>query len=96
MQDLVDQYHGLIFSAELIKPFGEDLNDIMRILVKGQLHDSWKSVTPGDHPSAPGTFTPQADQPGLIDMGHLQFPKDLFHPQINIFSQMVLNHKQEK
>jgi len=40
MQDLVDQYHGLIFFAELIKPFGEDLNDIMRILAKGQLHDS--------------------------------------------------------
>ena len=84
MQDLMDQDLGLIFFAELIKLFGEDLDDIMGLLVKGHLHNSWKSVAPGDHPSAPGTFAPQTDQPGLIDMGHLQLSKNLFHPRINI------------
>ena len=32
MEDLMDQHLSLIFSAEPIKPFGEDLNDIMRAL----------------------------------------------------------------
>ena len=53
-------------------------------------------MTAGNDPSAPGAFTPQADQPGPVDMGQLQPPEDLFHPRINIFGQMVLNHKQEE
>ena len=32
MEDLMDQHLSLIFSAEPIKPFGEDLDDIMRVL----------------------------------------------------------------
>lgn len=39
MKDLVDQHLGLVFFVESIKTFGEDLNDIMRGLVKGELHD---------------------------------------------------------
>ena len=39
MKDLVDQHLGLVFFAEPIKTFREDLNDIMRGLVKGELHD---------------------------------------------------------
>jgi len=34
MKDLMDQYLGLVFSAEPIKPFGKNLNDIMGFLVK--------------------------------------------------------------
>ena len=40
MQDLVDQDLGLIFLVEPIKPFRENLNDVVRSLVKGELHDS--------------------------------------------------------
>lgn len=96
VQDLMDQHLGLIFSAKPIKPFGEDFNDIMRFLVKRSLHDSRKSVTAGNHSPAPGTFASQTDQPGLIDMGQLQFPEDFLHPGINIFGQMILNHTQEE
>ncbi len=35
-------------------------------------------------------------EPGLIDMGHLEFPEDLFHLNINILGQMVLNHKETR
>jgi len=27
-------------------------------------------------------------------MGHLEFPEDLFHPEIDVLGQMVLNHKE--
>jgi len=27
-------------------------------------------------------------------MGHVEFPEDLFHPNINVLGQMVLNHKE--
>jgi hypothetical protein len=40
MEDLMDQHLGLIFFAKLIKPFGEDFNNIMRFFVKSQLHDA--------------------------------------------------------
>jgi len=40
MEDLMDQHLNLIFFAKRIKPFGEDLNNIMRFLVKGQLQDA--------------------------------------------------------
>ncbi len=96
MQDLVDQDLGLIFFAKAIKPFRENLNDVMRSLVEGELLDSRKSVTASDHSSTPRPFAPQPGQPGLIDMGQLQLPEDLFHPRINIFGPMVLNHKQEE
>lgn len=88
----MDQYLGLILSAELIKAFGKNLNDIMGLLIKGHLHDSRQSVTPGNHPLAHGAVASQTDHPGLIDVAHLQFPDDLFHPQINIFGQTILNH----
>ena len=32
MEDLMDQHLSLILSAKPIKPFGEDLDDIMRVL----------------------------------------------------------------
>jgi len=40
MEDLMDQHLGLIFFVKRIKPFGEDFNNIMRFLVKGQLQDA--------------------------------------------------------
>jgi hypothetical protein len=40
VEDLMDQYLGLIFSAEPIKPFREDLNEIMGLLIEGHLHDA--------------------------------------------------------
>jgi len=92
MQDFMNQYLGLLVFAEPIKPLGEDLDDIMRTLVQGELHNPWKSVTPGDDPSAGGAFTPQAGQPGLIDMGHLELPEDLLHSKINIFGRGIFNH----
>ena len=92
MEDLMDQHLSLIFSAEPIKPFGEDLDDIMRALYKGHLHDSWQSMTPSNHSSALRTFAPHADHPCLINVGHLQFPDDLLDSQVNIFGKNVLNH----
>jgi hypothetical protein len=29
-------------------------------------------------------------------MGHLEFPEDLFHPNIDVLGQMVLNHKETR
>jgi hypothetical protein len=40
MEDLMDQHLGLIFFVELIKPFGEDFNNIMRFRAKGHLQDA--------------------------------------------------------
>jgi hypothetical protein len=40
MEDLMDQHLGLVFFVQWIKPFGEDFNNIMRFLVKGQLQDA--------------------------------------------------------
>jgi hypothetical protein len=93
MHDFMNQYFGLFLFAEPIKPFGEDLDDIMRVLVQGELHNPWKSVTPGNHPSARRTFTPQAGQPGFIDMGHLEFPEDLPYSGIDIFGKEIFNHR---
>jgi hypothetical protein len=53
-------------------------------------------MAPRDHPPAAGAFTPQTDQPSFIDMGHSEFPEDLFHPEIDILGQMVFNHKEAR
>src|SRR3990172_1890428 len=39
MQDFMNQYLGLLLFAEPIKPLGEDLDNVMRVLVQGELHN---------------------------------------------------------
>jgi len=39
MQDFMNQYLGLLLFAEPIESLGEDLDNIMRVLVQGELHN---------------------------------------------------------
>lgn len=95
MHEFVDEDFGLFFFAEFVKFFGDNLDDIMGLLVEGQLHDSGKSMTTSNYSFAIRTLTPYACHSRFIHMGHLKFMKNILYLCTNILGQFVLNHGQE-
>jgi hypothetical protein len=93
VHQLMDENPGLVLPAELIESLGDNLNDIVRPLIQGELHDLGKTVAPGNSPPTAGTFAPQADHSRGVDVGHLYSPEDVHYSFTKIMGQFIPNHK---
>ena len=93
VHQLMDKNPGLLLPAELVESLGDHLNDIVRPLIQGELHDLGKPMAPGNNPPAAGAFAPQAGHSRCVDVGHLHPTEDVPYSFINIPGRFIPNHE---
>ena len=93
MHQLVDEDLGLVRFAERVELFGDDLNDVVRLEVEGELHDLWQSVTPRQGPPAGRSSAPDTDDSRLVYMRHVELVNDLFDLRADILGQFIVDHR---
>ena len=93
MHQLVNQYPGLLIAAEPVKFFGDNLDDIMGLPVESQLHNPRKPMTTGNGSFALGAFTPDANDSGVVQVGHSKLMDNLLYPPEDVLGMFIMNHK---
>ena len=94
VHQLVNKHLCPLLFAEFIKLLGDDLNNVVGLYVKGMLHDLGQAVAAGYDALAGRTPAPDADDPGSVDVGHLELADDLLDLDADVLGRFISDHRE--
>jgi hypothetical protein len=92
MHQLVNKHLFLLLFSELVELFGDDLDDVVRLRLKGKLHDLRQAMAAGQSTPARRPPAPDTGDPCAVYMRHLELMDDLFNLCADVLGQLISYH----